>query len=129
MSAADKPNEIFTLEQMNSNGAEDIKAHHEGRMNVDEGGFQTDTETLPKGYYYSPFFLGSFLAIGLGFWAGNSGFAYAAPILTIINADIGPDPNIQWVGLVHPVCLSVGMVSSHLNLIAEMLLGLRLIMI
>lgn len=46
----------------------------------------------------------------------NAGFAYAAPILGTINADIGPDPNIQWVALVHPVGLSVGMVSTAKNL-------------
>lgn len=119
MSAAEKPNEVFTLEQMHSNGVEEgLKTHDEGRVHVDEGGFQTDTATLPKGYYYSPFFLGSFIAIGLGFWAGNSGFTYAAPILPTINADIGPDPNIQWVALVHPVGLSVGMVSLNVFLIS-----------
>ena len=46
----------------------------------------------------------------------NAGFAYAAPILGTINADIGPDPNIQWVALVHPVGLSVGMVCTTTNL-------------
>lgn len=58
---------------------------------------------------YSPAFLGTFFALGLGFLAGVSGFAYIAPVLSIINADIGPDPNITWVALVHPVALSVAL--------------------
>lgn len=80
------------------------------QQTVDGEGFTTDEASLPKGYYYSPYFIGTFMAMGLGFWAGVSGFGYAAPILSTINADIGPDPNIQWVALIHPVALSVGMV-------------------
>lgn len=82
-----------------------------GKIQTDAQGFQEEFDQLPPGYFSSPFFIGSFLAIGMGFWAGNSGFAYAAPILSIINADLGPDTNVQWVALVHPVGLSVGMVS------------------
>ena len=81
-------------------------------MKTDEEGFVADVENMPRGYYFSPFFLGTCCAVGFGALAGNAGFAYAAPILTNINADIGPDPNIIWVALVHPVGLSVGMVSA-----------------
>lgn len=97
----------------------DIKEQSQGPA-ADSEGFTTDESSLPSGYYYSPYFLGTFMAMGLGFWAGVSGFGYAAPVLSIINADIGPDPNIQWVALIHPVALSVGMVChlSSLTLIA-----------
>lgn len=54
------------------------------------GGFASDEESLPPGYFKSSFFLGSMTAIGLGLMAGVAGFGYAAPILSIINADIGP---------------------------------------
>jgi hypothetical protein len=54
------------------------------------GGFATDEDSLPPGYFKSSFFLGSMTAIGLGLLAGVAGFGYAAPILGIINADIGP---------------------------------------
>jgi hypothetical protein len=30
------------------------------------------------------------LAIGLGLAAGTSGFKFAGPVLTVINAEIGP---------------------------------------
>jgi hypothetical protein len=52
--------------------------------------FEVDAEALPPGYFRSAFFLGSMTAISLGLVAGVSGFGYAAPILSIINADIGP---------------------------------------
>jgi hypothetical protein len=72
----------------------------DGKFILNEDGFQTDEDSLPKGvrfrirrlelivvadmepvrqYYYSPNFLGSMLAIGLGFWAGASAFAYVRP--------------------------------------------------
>lgn len=97
----------------------DIKEQPQ-RWAADSEGFTTDESNLPKGYYYGPYFLGTFVAMGLGFWAGVSGFGYAAPVLSIINADIGPDPNIQWVALIHPVALSIGMVCylSPIKLIA-----------
>ena len=57
-------------------------------------GFQTDENSLPKGYYRSAFFVGTMFATGLGLSAGVGGFALAAPELSVINADIGPDGNI-----------------------------------
>jgi hypothetical protein len=43
------------------------------------GGFATDEDSLPPGYFKSSFFLGSMTAIGLGLLAGVAGFGYAAP--------------------------------------------------
>lgn len=37
-------------------------------------GYETNFEELPKGYFYSRFFLGSMLATGLGLWAGTASF-------------------------------------------------------
>lgn len=42
-------------------------------------GFQTNESNLPKGYYRSPFFVGTMFATGLGLSAGVGGFALAAP--------------------------------------------------
>ncbi|KIV98822.1 uncharacterized protein PV09_09435 [Verruconis gallopava] len=70
-------------------------------------GFEVDEAQLPKGYYYSRFFLGSFFAIGLSLWAGTAAFAYAAPILAQINADVGPDSRYVWIGLVYTVASAV----------------------
>jgi hypothetical protein len=73
-------------------------AHIEGNSNSehdnheDNGvtGFETDEAGLPPGYYTSTFFIGTLTAISVGFFAGVAGFGFAAPILLIINADIGP---------------------------------------
>ena len=52
--------------------------------------FDIDGAELPDGYFRSRFFLGTMLAIGLGLTGGVAGFAFAAPILGTIDADIGP---------------------------------------
>jgi len=41
---------------------------------------------------------------------GVGSFALAAPLLTIINDDIGPDPNYVWIALVYTLTLAVGQV-------------------
>lgn len=38
------------------------------------GGFEADLDDLPPGYFKSRFFLGTFMAIGLGLWAGVGAF-------------------------------------------------------
>lgn len=103
--------DIITLECLRADATlgDSPEGKSDGKIQVDEQGFQEAVDALPKGYFFSPAFIGSFLAIGLGFWAGNSGLAYTGPILPIINADLGPDANVQWVSLVHPVGLSTGM--------------------
>ena len=44
---------------------QDVKDEDGSRIHVDDGGFEHSIETMPKGYYYSPFFLGSFAATHL----------------------------------------------------------------
>ncbi|KAK0392755.1 hypothetical protein NLU13_2250 [Sarocladium strictum] len=70
-------------------------------------GIETELNALPKGYYYSRYFLGSVMAIGLGLWAAVASFGYAAPVLGVINADIGPDPRYTWVALVYNAALAI----------------------
>jgi hypothetical protein len=60
---------------------------------------ELDESSLPPGYFTSKFFIGSMAGIGLGLMAGVAAFGYAAPILSLINADIGP---------VSSACLSSG---------------------
>jgi hypothetical protein len=52
--------------------------------------FETDEYALPPGYFRSSFFVGTMAAIGLGLFAGTAGFKFAGPVLTIINAELGP---------------------------------------
>jgi hypothetical protein len=72
-------------------------------------GFAVDESSLPTGYFYSSFFLGSMAATGLGLGAAVGGFSLAAPNLTYINNDIGPDPNISWMSLVYTLTLAIGL--------------------
>ncbi|KAF2439291.1 MFS general substrate transporter [Karstenula rhodostoma CBS 690.94] len=68
---------------------------------------ELDESALPPGYFRSKFFVGTMAGIGLGLCAGVAAFGYAAPILGIINADIGPDPNITWVALAYTLTSAV----------------------
>jgi hypothetical protein len=70
-------------------------------------GFQVDVAALPKGYYRSRFFLGTMLATGLAIMCGTGAFGFAAPLLGVINADIGPDNRYVWISLVYNAVLAV----------------------
>jgi hypothetical protein len=87
------------------NTSQGVDLHH-----ADTHGFTADETTLPKGYFRSSFFLGTMMATGLGLAAAVGGFGLAAPNLALINQEIGPDPNITWVGLVYPLTLAVGLI-------------------
>src|ERR1700761_7953247 len=90
----------MSVEKHDIETAETLSTHPEKpTAHTDALGLLDDE--LPPGYFKSSFFLGSMLAIGLGLLAGVAGFGYAAPILGLINEDVGPDPNIVWVALVY----------------------------
>ncbi|KAK3676869.1 hypothetical protein LTR78_003073 [Recurvomyces mirabilis] len=60
-----------------------------------------EAATIDKSYRLSARFLGSMAAIGLGFCGGTGGYALIAPVLGEINNDLGPSPNVTWVGIVY----------------------------
>jgi hypothetical protein len=107
--AAEKP-EPLTPQLVHDEDIESNNNHKELPSNADEHGFTAHQETLPPGYFYSPFFLGTMSATGLGLACAVGGFGLAAPNLTLINADIGPDPNIAWVSLVYTLTLAIGLI-------------------
>jgi MFS family permease len=72
-------------------------------------GFATNTDQLPKGYYRSVYFWGTWVASTMCLASGAAGFTYIGPILSQINASIGPDKNIIWVALVYNLGLGVGL--------------------
>jgi hypothetical protein len=43
-----------------------------GEVDHSQIGFEADETNLPPGYFYSRFFIGSFLAIGFSLWAGTA---------------------------------------------------------
>lgn len=46
---------------------------------VNQHGFVTDLDNIPKGYYYSSSFLGTMFATGIGLAAATGAFGLAAP--------------------------------------------------
>ena len=55
---------------------------------------------LPSGYYRSFSFLGTVLALCLGQICCYFGFVLPANVLTLINEDIGPDPQFVWTAMI-----------------------------
>jgi MFS family permease len=86
-----------------------LEKHDMEKQHAHDHAFNTDDHELPKGYFHSPFFIGTMAALCFNLAAGVGGFALLAPILTQINADIGPSKNIVWVALIYTICLSIGL--------------------
>jgi hypothetical protein len=58
-----------------------------------------NSDRYQKRYWLSLNYLGTLFAIGVAFMGGIGGYGLIAPVLTEINAEIGPSPNINWVPL------------------------------
>lgn len=95
------PNDEKTLQNVH-NGVLDQNAECGSVLSLDEA-------ALPPGYYTSFRFLGSMLAVGLGFGAGVGGYSLIAPILSHIDADIGPNANLVWVSLGYTLTSAIGL--------------------
>ncbi|KAL5363379.1 fungal trichothecene efflux pump [Aspergillus floccosus] len=94
--------------------AEKERTKHNSNPSVNDetqpaAGFTANLDQLPKGYFKSPFFVGTLFAIGTGLAASTGGYGLAAPNLTLINNEIGPDPSINWISFVYTLTLSVGL--------------------
>lgn len=72
--------------------------------------FTIANDDLPPGYFRSFSFIGSIFAIGAAFGCGVGGFTLIAPVLSIVNADVGPDPNIIWMSLAYLLTTSIGLI-------------------
>ncbi|KAE9382147.1 MFS general substrate transporter [Stipitochalara longipes BDJ] len=70
--------------------------------------FDIDSTELPPGYFLTPFFIGTMVASGLAVMSGVGIFGLIAPLLTIINNDLGPSPNYTWIALVYILTLGLG---------------------
>jgi len=71
--------------------------------------FTVDDSALPEGYYKTVHFWGSMFAIGISVSCGVAGFSFIAPLLSIVNADLGPSPDISWVALTYTLTGAVGL--------------------
>ncbi|CAK7242006.1 MAG: hypothetical protein STHCBS139747_003480 [Sporothrix thermara] len=86
--------------------------HHDstGKDNVVGADFAVAGDELPPGYFRSANFLGSMLGIGMSFCCGVGGFSLIAPVLAIVNADIGPSANLAWVSMSYLLTSSIGLI-------------------
>jgi MFS family permease len=90
-------------------------AHEEAQVQPQPAGkmtlhdFVTEEESLPKGHYRSLYLLGSFAAASLSQSSTSGDFAFIAPILGLIKADIGPSPNLVWTALVYNLGVAAGL--------------------
>jgi hypothetical protein len=48
-------------------------------------GFETSEDELPRGYYFSPRFIGSYFALGFFAMGGFGGFGLIAPVLDTLR--------------------------------------------
>jgi hypothetical protein len=62
-----------TMEKSHSEHVEQASSSHDGSENIgtDARGFAAEADELAKGYYYSPFFIGTTFAIGLNLMASK----------------------------------------------------------
>lgn len=88
---------------------DDLKKPATGEHDATGKIFSVDDTSLPKGYFTSQYFLGSMLAIGLSVMCGVAGFSFIAPLLSFVNADIGPSDDLTWVALTYTLTGAVGL--------------------
>jgi MFS family permease len=96
-----KPDQTVEHHEMSSNSSNTVDQHHHQPMEM-------DTNEMPKGYYTSTKFLGTFFGIGMNLMGSTAGFALIAPVLSQIDVAIGPGPVI-WLSLVYTLGLALGL--------------------
>lgn len=74
--------------------------HRAGDDRADEAKGR-NSDKIDKKYWFSVNYIGTMFAVGMAFMGGIGGYGLIAPVLTQINDEIGPDPNINWVPLVN----------------------------
>jgi len=83
--------------------------HHDHHDELHAQGYALESEELPRGYFTSPFFIGTFVAIGVNLASSTAGFALVAPVLGQIDVALGPSASITWLAYVYTICLAVGL--------------------
>ncbi|KAF2474847.1 fungal trichothecene efflux pump [Lindgomyces ingoldianus] len=68
-----------------------------------------DLSDMPEGYYRSWRFIGSVAAVAFMAQGLYLGYILPANTITLINADIGPDPNYALIPIVKSLCGGVGL--------------------
>ncbi|EON68727.1 hypothetical protein W97_07985 [Coniosporium apollinis CBS 100218] len=79
--------------------------HHDLVAAEAVGGHVND---LPKGYYWSPSFIGTFVATCLAQISGYLGWVLPANTISLVIASLGPSPNAIWLGVSWTTGAAVG---------------------
>ncbi|RDW65649.1 trichothecene efflux pump [Aspergillus mulundensis] len=91
-----------------SNAPKEV-VHADGTVTyVDVQAIGGDVEDMPKGYFRSLPFLGTVLAQCLGSIVAYLGWVMPANTLSLINAELGNSPNINWVATVWTLSSCIG---------------------
>ncbi|KAF2660508.1 fungal trichothecene efflux pump [Lophiostoma macrostomum CBS 122681] len=85
------------------------KVHADGQVDlVDAHAIGGDVGDMPKGYFWSPQFIGTVLAVCISSNCAYLGWVLPANTLTLINADIGPSTNLNWVATIWTIGSAIG---------------------
>ncbi|KAL1591906.1 hypothetical protein SLS60_011498 [Paraconiothyrium brasiliense] len=96
-----------------SNYIEDVhvvkKVHADGHVDlVDAHAIGGAFEEMPKGYFWSIQFVGTVIAVCSGSICAYLGWVLPANTLALINEDIGPSNNLNWVATIWTVGSAIG---------------------
>ncbi|KAL4999903.1 fungal trichothecene efflux pump [Aspergillus recurvatus] len=99
---------MSAVKTADSNAARAV-IHADGTVTyVDAHAIGGDVQDMPKGYFRSLPFLGTVLAQCLGSIVAYLGWVMPANTLSLINAELGNSPNINWVATVWTLSSCVG---------------------
>ncbi|KAF2733064.1 fungal trichothecene efflux pump [Polyplosphaeria fusca] len=85
------------------------KVHADGTVDlVDAHAIGGAAENMPKGYYWSLNFIGTVIAVCCGSICAYLGWVLPANTLALINADIGPSKDLNWVATIWTIGSAIG---------------------
>ncbi|KAF2190996.1 trichothecene efflux pump [Zopfia rhizophila CBS 207.26] len=85
------------------------KVHADGTVDlVDAHAIGGAAENMPKGYFWSLQFIGTVTAVCTGSICAYLGWVLPANTLALINADIGPSTNLNWVATIWTIGSAIG---------------------
>ncbi|KAF2115908.1 fungal trichothecene efflux pump [Lophiotrema nucula] len=101
-------NDVHSTEQL-----EDVhvvkKVHADGTVDlVDAHAIGGDLDEMPAGYFWSLQFIGTVTAVCCGSICAYLGWVLPANTLALINADIGPSTNLNWVATIWTIGSAIG---------------------
>ncbi|OQU94367.1 hypothetical protein CLAIMM_00728 [Cladophialophora immunda] len=96
---ADHVDDINVVKSVHVDGTVDL---------LDRRAIGGDLDEMPRGYFLSAHFLGTVAGVTLGNMSANLGWVMPANTLAIMNAAIGPSPNINWVATAWTLSYGLG---------------------